>query len=84
VIPVCLTVAVVVLGAYALTWQTMVWRREDDRRLEALEENEKIRCSALKSGRYGNGQATIRCELDEDHHGPHTAKLEGYMREHWK
>lgn len=81
VIAVCLTVGVIVLGAYALAWRTLSWAREEERRLE---EGDKTRCSSLFKGRFGNGEATLRCELDEHHLGPHTAKLDGYVRSHWE
>jgi len=71
-------ISVIVLGAYALSWRVLSWEREDDRRLEGLQ------CPALYTGRYANiGLSTLRCELEDGHHGPHTAKLEGYTREHW-
>jgi hypothetical protein len=79
-IPACITVGFIVLGAYALTWRVMAWAREDVR---LLEEGERVQCPSIKDCGYRIGVVTLRCELNENHHGPHTAQLHGHIREHW-
>jgi hypothetical protein len=81
-VPVCATITVIVLGAYVLAWKLTVQQREDERRLE---EDDKVRCPSLTRERHSHGtMAVLRCELEEGHIGPHTAKADGYVRSHWK
>ena len=84
---VCGTVGVIFLGAYALAWRVMAWERADFRedllRLKRETEGERLQCEALYTGRYGKGVSTLRCELEVEHPGPHTAQLDGYVRNHW-
>lgn len=84
VFSICGTIAVVVLGAYGLTWRLMAWEREDVRRFEEQREAEKIICPSLRGMTTANGPITLRCELGENHSGPHTAKAENYARIYWE